>query len=76
MESDGDNITEDEDFLDLVNIVQQERIIRQPQHFLRRSNHFVKWSDEEFLARFRLSKNGVRFILHRIHHLITNPTER
>jgi len=59
MVGDRDNITDDEDFLELVNIVQQKGTAST----LSRSHHFVKWSHKEFLAKFCLSKNGVRFCI-------------
>ncbi|KAG5895549.1 hypothetical protein JTB14_010693 [Gonioctena quinquepunctata] len=65
-----DQLSDDEDFGQLVRIVQNDRIFRE------RENHFEKWIDEEFLKRFRLSKNGARFVLNQIEHLIALPTER
>ncbi|KAG5866176.1 hypothetical protein JTB14_031028 [Gonioctena quinquepunctata] len=71
-----DQLSDDEDFGQLVHIVQNDRI-RRPQIFREREkNHFEKWIDEEFLKRFRLSKNGARFVLNQIEHLIAPPTER
>lgn len=68
-------LSDDEDFLELVDLI-QNRHLRRPKSFQNRSNHFEKWTDDEFLKRFRLSKNGVQFVLHQIMHLITLPTER
>ena len=39
---------------------------RRRQHYKHRVNHFTKWNDTEFHAKFRLSKPVVRFVIDRI----------
>lgn len=41
-----------------------------------RIDHFNVWSDEEFLCRFRLSKNSVRQITNLIRDEISSLTDR
>ncbi|CAH2000286.1 unnamed protein product [Acanthoscelides obtectus] len=53
-------ITDDEDFLELTNIVY---ILRLPKTYKQRPYNFRIWNDTQFLQRFRLSKNTVRFII-------------
>ncbi|KAI4455685.1 hypothetical protein MML48_9g00014051 [Holotrichia oblita] len=68
-----DELTDDEDFLELVQHVRHPRA----EHVFReRSNHYEKWNDEEFKARFRLSENVVRRIEDEIGDNITSVTMR
>ncbi|KAK5649564.1 hypothetical protein RI129_000593 [Pyrocoelia pectoralis] len=67
------DLTDDEDMVELINIVQRRRARKVD---LNRENHFLKWSDGDFIKRFRLSKNGVRFLLDSIQNLISSPTMR
>ena len=55
-------ITDDEDFLELVDIVRHPRRQRVVRH---RINHFEEWDDDNFKNRFRVSK-----AVHRITDLI------
>lgn len=41
------DLTDDEDFLELLQIVVENKR-RKPRVFRHRPNHFEKWSDEEF----------------------------
>lgn len=69
----NDEITDDEDFLEFALLIQfprNRKIIRQ------RPDHFEKWRDFEFLERFRLSKNTVRFIIDKLRGAISSPTNR
>ncbi|KAI4457562.1 hypothetical protein MML48_7g00015984 [Holotrichia oblita] len=68
-----DELTDDEDFLELVQHVRHPRAERV---FRERSNHYEKWNDEEFKARFRQSKNVVRRIEDEIGDNITSVTMR
>lgn len=66
-------LSDDEDILELVDIVGRQRARKV---FRNRENHFQKWSDSEFLHRFRLTKHGVRFVLENIADEISHPTAR
>lgn len=66
-----ENLTDDEDILELIDIVQNRR---RPRTFRKRENHFEKWNDAEFHQRFRFSEKGVRFILNLIEEDITSAT--
>lgn len=54
-----EDLTDDEDFLQLVEI---EAFPRAPRIFRQRENHFLKWNENEFRQRFRLSKETVELI--------------
>lgn len=56
-------LTDYEDMINLINIIKPCRagII-----FRQREKQFEKWNDQEFIVRFRLSTNGVRFLLENI----------
>ncbi|KAG5874082.1 hypothetical protein JTB14_033431 [Gonioctena quinquepunctata] len=49
------NLTDDEDFLELVEL---ELLPRAPRNFRMRDNNLFKWNDEEFRARFRYLATG------------------
>lgn len=68
------NITDDEDFAELIDVVQQPQ--RRPKVYRERENHFTKLNDTEFLKRFRFSKDGVAMICDQISNVIESPTER
>ncbi|CAH1395670.1 unnamed protein product [Nezara viridula] len=68
---DFDDLTDDEDFLDLIALFLKEKKVFRP-----RVTHFLRWSDEEFFDRFRLSKETVQFILNLIKPAISNLTNR
>ncbi|KAL1492022.1 hypothetical protein ABEB36_012526 [Hypothenemus hampei] len=70
-----EDLSDDEDILELVNIELFQNV-RTQKVFRIRENHFQKWNDTEFFQRFRLSKNGVRFVLTYIANDIAHPTER
>lgn len=55
-----DDLTDDEDFLELL---YQEIFPRRSRIFRERINHFIKWEENEFRSRFRLSKQTVNFII-------------
>ncbi|XP_044259845.1 putative nuclease HARBI1 [Tribolium madens] len=65
-------LTDNEDIVELLNITRRKRARKV---FRLRENHFTKWNDKEFIKRFRLSKNGVRFVLDRISEEIAHPTQ-
>lgn len=69
----GMNLSLDESFMQLALLV---TFPRKRKMFLQRHNHFRKWRNEQFLARFRFSKETVRFILQKIRHRISSRTER
>lgn len=56
-------LTDDEDIIELINIIDHPRA---PRQFRNRENHFEKWNDMEFLTRFHSSKNSIHFILEKI----------
>lgn len=63
----------DDDFVRLAVIVafpRRAKVIRE------RPDHFQVWRDDEFLHRFRLNKNTVKFILNIIESKIASPTSR
>ncbi|XP_031334620.1 putative nuclease HARBI1 [Photinus pyralis] len=66
-------LTDDEDFLEVINIIGRRRAAKIYRH---RDNHFTKWNDKEFLNRFRLSKDSVRFVIDLIQEEISHPTNR
>lgn len=63
MREDLENLTDDDDFMELIEI---EAFPRAPRNFRLRENHFLKWNEEEFRQRFRLSKETVEFIIEEI----------
>lgn len=68
-----EELTDDEDFFELVQMILNprcKRIIR------RRPDNFNMWRDEEFIARFRLSKVAFEYILNQIEDIISHPTDR
>ncbi|KAI4468974.1 hypothetical protein MML48_2g00018845 [Holotrichia oblita] len=67
------DLTDDEDFLELVNIVMHPR---QPKVYRERTNEFNKWSDEEFRDRFRLSKPVVEYVINEIADEISSESNR
>lgn len=63
----------DDDFVNLAELVafpRRAKVIRD------RPDHFQVWRDYEFLNRFRLSKDTVKFILHIIEPKIKSQTNR
>ncbi|KAJ8936522.1 hypothetical protein NQ318_022610 [Aromia moschata] len=65
-------LSDDEDMIGLIIIIDHPRILCQ---FRNRENQFENWSDVEFFQRFRLSKNTVNFVLQTIQYVIASPTE-
>ncbi|KAK4882702.1 hypothetical protein RN001_006021 [Aquatica leii] len=68
-----DELTEDEDFLELLNLNLYPRI---PRVIRERPNHFVKWKDDEFKNKFRLSKPVVRYLIDKISDNIKSLTNK
>lgn len=68
-----DAITEDEDFMEVINNVLHPRA---PQNFRERPNHINIWNDTEFKARFRLEKDVLMFITEHISDEISSTTDR
>lgn len=66
----SDFTDEEEDFLEMYNICLNRR---KTQNYREITNHFEKWSESEFLDRFRLSKEAVRYITMKIAEVIS-PT--
>ena len=66
------DLREDAAFLEFVELVtpRAQRVFRE------RPNHFDQWNDEEFKARFRLSKNVVQYIINEIEDQISSETKR
>ncbi|KAJ8917038.1 hypothetical protein NQ315_012957 [Exocentrus adspersus] len=54
------DITDDEDFIELVLI---EAFPRVPRNFRYRITHFTEWTDKEFMQRFRLSKDTLMLLV-------------
>lgn len=63
--NDLEDLTDDEDFLELIQI---ELFPRKPRTFREKIDHFEKWDESEFRERFRLSKDTVRLILEDINN--------
>lgn len=68
-----DHLTDDEDFLEVIEIVRHPR---RPQVYRERPNHFEKWRDHEFMQRFRISKDSVRFVVDCVSEEIASKTNR
>lgn len=51
---------------DFVNMAELVAFPRRAKVFRKRPDHFQVWRDEEFLNRFRLKKDTVKFILRTI----------
>lgn len=68
-----EDITDDEDFLELVHHVVHPRA---PQVYRDRPDHFNIWNDTEIKARFRLEKQVVRFIIDELSEQISSVTDR
>ncbi|KAJ8913058.1 hypothetical protein NQ315_006559, partial [Exocentrus adspersus] len=68
------DLTDDEDFVEVINMLRNVR--RRPQNYRPREDHFLSWNEEDFIKRFRLSKNGVRYIVNLISDNIRSPTQQ
>lgn len=71
--SSSSSSSSEEEVLELVLIVagpRQAKVIRP------RVNHYEKWRDEEFIARFWMSKETTRFVLDLIGEHIAHKTTR
>nr|CAI5851842.1 unnamed protein product [Callosobruchus analis] len=60
-------ITDDEDFVEAIEILRNAR--RRRKKYRDRIDHFLVWNDDEFIRRFRLSKQ--RFIVNQMNHALT-----
>lgn len=69
-----EELTDDEDFVDVVEMLGNVR--RKHPHFQERKNYFDILTDDEFIQRFRLSKQVSRFVIERIREQIMSPTDR
>lgn len=67
-------LTDDEDFVEMVEMLGNVR--RQQPQFRERKNYFVILTDNEFIQRFRLSKQVTSYVVERIREQIESPTER
>ncbi|KAI4466241.1 myb/sant-like dna-binding domain [Holotrichia oblita] len=61
----------DEDFVELIRIVENRRA---PKRYMHRRDHFNTWTEQEFRQRYRLSKDTVRFVIHEISDENANNT--
>lgn len=68
-----EEVTDDEDFLELFDNVAHPRA---PRVYRQRPDHFNIWNDKDFKARFRLEKPAVRFIIDEISDRISSRTDR
>lgn len=73
----------DEDYLEMLDddedITNYTSLINKSRRFKRineRIDHFNKWDDIDFFARFRLSKLSIKYVLKLITEEIASPTER
>lgn len=66
-----ENLTDDEDFLEMVRLAMPPRIRKT---YRARPDNFNVWNDGQFLERFRLTKPTVRFIVDQIAPNIANKT--
>lgn len=68
-----EHLTDDEDFIDMINL-------NIPRHYRpviqERINYFHYYDDQDFIKRFRLSKQGTRFIINQIRDQIASPTNQ
>lgn len=71
-DTDDENEAED-DFVQLAEFV---AFSRQKKMIRKQPDHFQIWRDDEFLHRFRLKKDTVKFILYMIESKITSQTTR
>jgi len=71
--SESENMTDDEDFMEFALLI---AFPRKKKVFHERPNHFQKWNQREFFARFRLSKLTTQYILGLIEDKISSPTTR
>lgn len=67
------DLTHDEDFLELIEHI---LIPRAPRQYQQRPNHFEVCNEKQFIARFRLSKVVVSLITDEITPGIRNNSER
>nr|CAH7729137.1 unnamed protein product [Callosobruchus chinensis] len=66
-------MSDDEDFVEAIEILRNAR--RRRKRYRDRIDHFLLWNDDEFIRRFRLSKQGVRFVVNQIEAQIKSRTE-
>lgn len=66
-------ISDDEDNMDAINIVEAPRRLRE---FKNRPNHLEDWDDEQFIHRFRLSKMTVEMLFWQIEERLQRPTNQ
>jgi len=69
----NNEISEDEDFVELINLIANERI---PRIFRQRPDYFLCFRDFEFVERFRLSKQAILYVPDLIQSEIKHPTYR
>jgi hypothetical protein len=70
----NNEISEDEDFVELINFIANEHRI--PRIFRQRPDYFQCLRDFEFVERFRLSKQAVLYVHDLIQPEIEHPTDR
>nr|CAH7737744.1 unnamed protein product [Callosobruchus chinensis] len=66
-------MSDDEDFVEAIEILRNAR--RRRKRYRDRIDHFLLWNDDDFIRRFRLSKQGVRFVVNQIEAQIKSRTE-
>ncbi|KAL6977982.1 hypothetical protein U1Q18_050572, partial [Sarracenia purpurea var. burkii] len=69
--SSEDSDSEDEDFLELVLLIQ---FPRRRKIFHQRKDYFNELPDEDFFQRFRLSKTTVQFLIEKLRDQISSRT--
>lgn len=70
-----DSSTDEEiEFLDYMN--QYFNRLRRPYLLSTRIDHLNKWDDQDFFARFRISKNTFKVILEMVQQEVTTVTQR
>lgn len=68
-----EQLTDEEDFIDMINLFVHRRyrpIIQE------RINYFQYYDDQDFIKRFRLSKQGTMFLINQIRNQIASPTNQ
>lgn len=69
--------SDDDDWSDYEESVRFNRVVvRRVKSVRNRPNHFVEYDDQEFIQRFRLTKQSASFVLDMIGPQIMNSTER
>lgn len=65
-----DILSDDEEVIQILEEPRQRKVFRN------RPDHMNQWGEQEFIDRFRISKDSAMRILHEIEPLISYPTNR